>query len=171
VRHAGVSNYSLQGWRVAERALGRPVLSNQVRFSLAQPGPRWDLVPYARERGRVVVAYSPLAQGLLAGHVGADADGHLPAVRRMNPLYRRRALSLAQPLLEALRETAEDHRATPAQIALAWLIGQGNVIAIPGASSVAQLDENAAAAELELSADEQERLTREADRFQAGLRA
>lgn len=171
VRNVGVSNYSLQGWRVAERALGRPVPCNQVRFSLVQPGPRWDLVPYARERGRVVVAYSPLAQGLLAGHVGADADGHLPAVRRMNPLYRARALRLAQPVLAALHEVADAHGATPAQVSLAWLIGQGNVVAIPGASSIAQLEENVAAAELELSGEEQERLTRAADRFQASLRA
>jgi len=45
IRRVGVSNYSLRGWRVAERALGRPVVSDQVRFSLASPSPRWDLVP------------------------------------------------------------------------------------------------------------------------------
>src|SRR5574338_230099 len=67
VRRIGVSNHSLQAWRVAERALGRSIVSDQVRFSLASPSPRWDLVPYARDHGRVVIAYSPLSQGLLAG--------------------------------------------------------------------------------------------------------
>ncbi|HEY1168538.1 MAG TPA: aldo/keto reductase, partial [Candidatus Limnocylindrales bacterium] len=67
VRHVGVSNYSLGRWRAAERGLGHAVLTNQVRFSLATPLPHWELVPYAREQGRVVIAYSPLGQGLLSG--------------------------------------------------------------------------------------------------------
>src|SRR5665811_1941918 len=65
-RHVGVSNYGLGRWRALEICLRRPVISNQVRFSLATPSPRWDLVPYAAERGRLVIAYSPLAQGLFA---------------------------------------------------------------------------------------------------------
>ena len=170
VRHAGVSNYSLKGWRVAERALGRPVLSNQVRFSLASPGARWDLVPYARERGRVVIAYSPLGQGLLGGHVATGSAGRGPGVRRMNPLYRPRALRLAAPLLDEIAAVAAAHRATTAQIALAWLIAHENVVAIPGASSIDQVEENAAAADIVLSAEEHERLTRVADRFDAALR-
>ena len=67
VRHVGVSNHSLGRWRAAERGLGHPVLTNQVRFSLAAPLPHWELVPYAREEERVVIAYSPLGQGLLSG--------------------------------------------------------------------------------------------------------
>ena len=51
VRHVGVSNHSLERWRAAERGLGRPVLTNQVRFSLAAPMPHWELVPYAKEAG------------------------------------------------------------------------------------------------------------------------
>ncbi len=170
VRHAGVSNYSLKGWRVAERALGRTVLSNQVRFSLASPSPRWDLVPYAGERGRVVIAYSPLAQGLLGGHAAGGPNGRGPGVRRMNPLYRPRALRLAAPLLRALAEVAASHGATPAQIALAWLVGHPNVVAIPGASSIEQLEENVAAADIVLDAEEHGRLTWAADRFDASMR-
>ncbi|MBI3746366.1 MAG: aldo/keto reductase, partial [Chloroflexi bacterium] len=66
VRNVGVSNYSLARWRAMERALGRPVVSNQVEFSLARSGPARDLVPYAAAHDRLLIAYSPLAQGLLA---------------------------------------------------------------------------------------------------------
>src|SRR3954471_13571150 len=68
----GVSNYSLNRWRAADAALGRPVISNQVQFSLAHAGPLEDLVPFAEREDRLVVAYSPLAQGLLGGRYGAD---------------------------------------------------------------------------------------------------
>jgi aryl-alcohol dehydrogenase-like predicted oxidoreductase len=172
IRRVGVSNYSLQGWRVAERALGRSVVSNQVQFSLASPSPAWDLVPYARERDRIVIAYSPLAQGLLAGgaDVAGDSDRNGSMARRRNPLAAERGRQRAGPLLAALADIARTHRATPAQVALAWVIGHGNVIAIPGARTIAQLEENAAAADLELGPDECDRLTHEADRLESALR-
>jgi aryl-alcohol dehydrogenase-like predicted oxidoreductase len=169
VRHVGVSNHSLSRWRAAERALGRPVLTNQVRFSLAAPLPHWELVPYAREEKRLVIAYSPLGQGLLSG--GHNLTSPAPAdVRGRNRLFQPRSLRLAEPLLAALRETAAAHGATPAQVALAWLIGHGSVVAIPGAHTVAQLEENIAAAELELSGAEREQLTAEAARFELTVR-
>ena len=68
VRHAGVSNFSLARWEDAERALGRPVMSNQVQYSLVQRKPERELLPYTQRAGRLVIAYSPLAQGLLSGH-------------------------------------------------------------------------------------------------------
>jgi aryl-alcohol dehydrogenase-like predicted oxidoreductase len=169
VRHVGVSNYSLRRWRASEQALGHPILTNQVRFSLAAPLPRWELVPYAREEGRAVIAYSPLGQGLLAGH-HAPHDPAPADVRRRNRLFRPRALAAAQPLLATLREVAAAHGATSSQVALAWLIAHGNVVAIPGASSITQLEENVAAADLELSGVEMERLSTEAARFE-GARA
>jgi len=169
VRQVGVSNHTLGRWRASERGLGRPIRTNQVRFSLASPLPHWELVPYAREEGRLIIAYSPLGQGFLGGghskHSGAPAD-----IRRSSGLFRRRSLELAEPLLGALRGVAAAHAATPAQVALAWLIGQGNVVAIPGARTVAQLEENVAAAELELSAAELAMLTAEAARFDLATR-
>jgi aryl-alcohol dehydrogenase-like predicted oxidoreductase len=165
VRHVGVSNHSLGRWRAAERGLGHPVLTNQVRFSLAAPLPHWELVPYAKEEKRVVIAYSPLGQGLLGG-------GHKPGspaptdIRGRNRLFGPRSLRLAEPLLAALSDAAAAHDATPAQVALAWLIAHGNVVAIPGAHSVAQLETNVAAADLELSGTELDRLTAEAARFE-----
>jgi aryl-alcohol dehydrogenase-like predicted oxidoreductase len=140
-----------------------------VRFSLAAPLPRWELVPYAREEGRAVIAYSPLGQGLLAGH-HAPHDPAPADVRRRNRLFRPRTLAAAQPLLATLREVAAAHGATSSQVALAWLIAHGNVVAIPGASSIAQLEENVAAADLELSGVEMERLSTEVARFE-GARA
>ena len=172
IRRVGVSNHSLRGWRVAERALGRPVVTNQVRFSLASPSARWDLVPYAHDRGRVVLAYSPLAQGLLARTVDeAGRDWTRTAARRRNPLALERNRRRARPLLEALADVAGAHGATPAQVALAWVISHDNVIAIPGARTVAQLEENAAAADIDLSEPERDRLSREADRLEMALRS
>ena len=153
VGEVGVSNYSLARWRSAEAALGSPVLSNQVRYNLVERRPECDLIPYARQTGHVVIAYSPLAQGFLsAGY----ASSSLPAnrMRRRSSVFSEHSFARAEPLLRALSEIAAAHDATPAQIALAWTIREPCVVAIPGASSVAQLEANAAAAELELTAEE-----------------
>jgi aryl-alcohol dehydrogenase-like predicted oxidoreductase len=156
-RQVGVSNHSLERWRSIEHALGRPVISDQVRFSLVVPAPGQELVPYARDSGRVVIAYSPLGQGLLARRDVRDRPND---VRRINRQFSRGGLRRSRPLREAVASIAAAHGATPAQVALAWLVGHGNVIAIPGARTVEQLEENAAAGDLELTPDEQARLTR-----------
>ncbi len=166
VRRVAVSNFGLDGWREAERALGTPVLANQVRFSLLDPAPVRDLVPYAAANGRMVVAYSPLAQGLLAD--GDSTPRRPPRVRAVNPLFRPAARRRAAPLLAATHEIAAAHGATPAQVALAWVIAHPNTIAIPGARTLEQLEQNAAAADLDLSSDEVDRLTAEAEVFARG---
>jgi aryl-alcohol dehydrogenase-like predicted oxidoreductase len=166
-RHVGVSNHGLGRWRALETALRRPVISNQVRFSLASPSPRWELVPYAAERERLIIAHSPLAQGLLAAD---DPAGRRTGARRMNPLFRDEALRRARPLLTAVREIAAAHGATPAQVALAWVIAHPNTAAIPGARTLEQLEQNAAAADLVLTPDELDRLTGKAERFDAAQR-
>ena len=159
----GVSNYSLERWQAADTALGRPVVSNQVRFSLASAGPLEDLVPFAEREGRMVIAYSPLAQGLLGGRYSVD---HRPGgVRATNPLFGTENLRRAEPLLHVLREVADAHDAKPAQVALAWLISQPQVVVIPGASSVEQLESNVAAADLVLTAGELTALTAAARAF------
>ena len=159
----GVSNYSLARWQAADAALGRPVVSNQVQLSLATAGPLADLVPFAEREDRVVIAYSPLAQGLLGGRY--DADHRPGGVRATNPLFGTENLRRVQPLLDVLREVAAAHDAKPAQIALAWLLGLPRVVVIPGASSVEQVEFNAAAAELRLADDEQAALTAAARAF------
>jgi aryl-alcohol dehydrogenase-like predicted oxidoreductase len=164
VGEVGVSNYSLQRWRAAEDALGSPVLSNQVPYSLVARSPEHDLLPYALERGRVVLAYSPLAQGLLSGRYD-PANRPANRVRAANPLFLPANLKRAANLIAALREVAEAHSATPAQIALAWVIRHPAVAAIPGASSVEQLERNAAAADINLTDGECQALAAAADRF------
>jgi aryl-alcohol dehydrogenase-like predicted oxidoreductase len=160
---AGVSNYSLDRWRAADAALGRPVVSNQVQFSLAHAGPLEDLVPFAEREDRVVIAYSPLAQGLLGGRYGVD--NRPGGVRAVNPLFGSENLQRVAPLLAVLREVADAHDARPAQIALAWLLALPRVVVIPGASSVEQVEFNAAAADLDLTDDERTALTDAARAF------
>jgi aryl-alcohol dehydrogenase-like predicted oxidoreductase len=164
VGEVGVSNYPLARWKAAEEALGSRVLSNQVGFSLAAPGPADDLVPYAERTGHVVIAYSPLAQGFLSGRYdGSNRPRN--RVRSFNALFLPVNTERAAGLLRVLHEVADAHDATFAQIALAWLIKSPAVVAIPGASSVAQLESNAAAAEIDLTDDEWEALRDAAVRF------
>jgi aryl-alcohol dehydrogenase-like predicted oxidoreductase len=164
VGEVGVSNYSLARWQAAEQALGGRVLSNQVEYSLVQRQPEEDLLPYAEARGRVVIAYSPLGQGLLGGKYDRD---HRPAggVRAGNPLFLPENLDRATELLGVLRDVAAAHDASPAQVALAWVIRHPAVTAIPGASSVEQLESNVAAADLELTGDEDAALRAASARF------
>ncbi len=159
----GVSNYSLSRWRQADTALGRPVISNQVQFNLAQSAPLADMVPFAERENRMVMAYSPLAQGLLGGKY--SVDNRPGGVRAMNPLFGSENLRRVEPLLSVLREVATAHNARPAQVALAWLLALPQVVVIPGASSVEQLEFNAAAAELELDAGARDALTAAARAF------
>jgi aryl-alcohol dehydrogenase-like predicted oxidoreductase len=160
---AGVSNYSLARWQRADAALGRPVISNQVDFSLARHGALDDLVPFAERENRIVIAYSPLAQGLLGGKYGLN--NRPGGVRAINQLFGTENLRRVEPLLQTLRDVATEVGAKPAQVALAWLISLPNVVAIPGASSVEQLEFNVAAAEIELSAESRDALTQAARAF------
>jgi aryl-alcohol dehydrogenase-like predicted oxidoreductase len=165
VGEVGVSNYSLDRWRAAEAALGGPVLSNQVQYSLVERSPERDLLPYAEAQDRVIIAYSPLAQGLLSGRYHRD---NLPAnrVRGANPLFLPDNIERAGELIGVLRDVADAHGATASQIALAWAIRSPAVTAIPGASSVEQLESNVAAADIDLSDDEDQALRSASDNFQ-----
>jgi aryl-alcohol dehydrogenase-like predicted oxidoreductase len=164
VGEVGVSNYSLDRWRAAEQALGSQVLTNQVRYSLADRSPEQYLLPFAESTGHIVIAYSPLAQGLLSGKYDRD---HRPAnrIRASSPLFLPENLDRAGNLIATLREVADAHTATPAQIALAWVIYHPAVVAIPGASSVGQVESNAAAADIDLTEDEYQALHAAAVRF------
>lgn len=185
VGYAGVSNYSLKRWQAADAALAAAhresaaeasgpapvVLSNQVQYSLVRRGPEAELLPFAERERRLVIAYSPLAQGLLsARHTASD---RMSGVRAGNALFLPENLEAAGPLFAVLREVADAHDATPSQVALAWAIRNPQVAAIPGASSVAQLESNVAAAELALRDDEIAALTSAAEAFRpvTGLRA
>jgi aryl-alcohol dehydrogenase-like predicted oxidoreductase len=160
---AGVSNYSLERWQKADAALGRPVISNQVHFSLAFPKALKNLVPFAEREKRIVIAYSPLEQGLLGGKYGVD--NRPGGIRALNSLFGTENLRRAEPLLQLLRDVATQVGAKPAQVALAWLISYPGVVAIPGASSVEQLEFNVAAADIDLPVASRDALTEAALAF------
>lgn len=163
VRRVGVSNYSLEDWQAAEAALGAPVVANQVRFSLIAPGPARALVPWAAGHDRLVVAYSPIGQGMLAGDpTDAPTDAPVRGFRALNRGHAARVRARIAPLIAVVGDVARAHAATPAQVALAWVLHHPNTVAIVGARTVAQLEENAAAADLALDDAELDRLTQAA---------
>lgn len=164
VDEVGVSNYSLSRWQAAEAAYDARVLANQVQYSLVARDPMAELVPWAQRTGHVILAWSPLGQGLLSGRYSA-AQRPRGGVRSANALFLPENLDAAVPLLDLLREIGAGHDATPAQTALAWLVHQPCVVAIPGASSVEQVESNAAAAEITLADDEFAALTSAAAAF------
>jgi aryl-alcohol dehydrogenase-like predicted oxidoreductase len=157
VDEVGLSGYSVARWRAAEGALGTRILSNQVQYSLAARSPENDLLPFAQANGRIIIAYSPLAQGLLSGRYHG-ANSPTDRVRATSAHFRPDSFARSEQLIKVLREVGAAHAATPAQIALAWVIRHPAVAAIPGASSVEQVESNAAAAEINLSDDEDQAL-------------
>lgn len=162
VRHVGISNMGLAAWQEAETALGGPVLSNQVRYSLAVREAERELLPHAQAQDRLLIAYSPLSQGLLSGRF--DVDTPVPRdVRSRNPLFSTESRLMIRPLLGTLGEVARSKRVSSATVALAWLTRQPNVVAIPGARTLEQLEDNVAAADLELSDEEASALSRASD--------
>jgi aryl-alcohol dehydrogenase-like predicted oxidoreductase len=139
------------------------VFSNQVSFNLVDRRPLQGMVEWAAATDRVVIAYSPLAQGLLSGRYDAE---HRPTAMRANlPAFLPENLDRARLLIGTLRDIAASHEATAAQVALAWVISHPNVVAIPGASTTAQLQRNAEAADLELSVEDKRRLMDAADAY------
>jgi aryl-alcohol dehydrogenase-like predicted oxidoreductase len=164
IGEVGVSNYSVPRWRAAERALGGRILSNQVPYSLVDRRPEDDLLPFAEECGRIIIAFSPLAHGLLSGRYH-KRNPPTDRVRATSVHFRPETFARTEKLMEVLREVAAAHAATPAQIALAWVIRHPAVTAIPGASSVEQLESNAAAAEIDLAPDEDQALRAVSSRF------
>jgi aryl-alcohol dehydrogenase-like predicted oxidoreductase len=133
------------------------VLSNQVRFSLVHRDPDRELVPWAQREGRIVIAYSPLGQGLLSGRYQSSTPANF---RRFRGDFSASARARSEPVIAALRDIGSAHGVSPAQVALAWLVRKSNVVAIPGASSIRQVEENAAAADIVLSDEEVARLDR-----------
>ncbi|HKI86910.1 MAG TPA: aldo/keto reductase [Thermoanaerobaculia bacterium] len=168
IRAVGVSNFSARRMRAAARALARhgiALASNQVRYSLLDRRiERNGVLDAARELGVSIIAYSPLAQGLLSGRYHADPEAvrRLTGPRRMLPAFHRRGLVKTRPLIDGLSTIASAHGATAAQVALAWTVQfhRESIFAIPGATSAVQARDNAASMELELSADELSHLDR-----------
>ncbi|MDF1500558.1 MAG: aldo/keto reductase [Anaerolineales bacterium] len=163
IRTVGVSNFDEARMRRAHGALaerGIPLAANQMEFSLLNRKIEADgVLDAARELGITIVAYSPLARGLLTGkfHYDPDVLKNTPIGRR---LYLQRMIEKTRPLIDALGSIARSHETTAAQVALNWLIqvhGE-TVVVIPGASSVSQAEEAAAVMGFKLTTDEIDRL-------------
>jgi aryl-alcohol dehydrogenase-like predicted oxidoreductase len=153
VGEVGVSGYSVARWRTAENELHTRVLSNQIAYSLVDRSAEHDLLPFAESRSRMIIAHSPLAQGLLSGRYHENSRPS-DKVRATSGYFRPENIEHTRPLISVMREVAGAHSADPAQIALAWVIRRPCVAAIPGASSIEQLESNVAAAEIQLADDE-----------------
>jgi len=151
IKQVGVSNFTLEQWKQAEEALGSPIISNQVQYHLLNRQAR-NLLSYAHETGKIITAFSPLAQGLLSGKYGVD---NVPQDLRANfGIFNNDSLSRAPAILNVLSEIADHHRSTPAQVALSWLMLDSRVMVIPGARTVQQLESNAEASDLKLTPGE-----------------
>lgn len=145
----GVSNYSAEQMRQAHQLLakrGVPLAVNQVQYSLlARHIEQNGILSTARELGTTILAYSPLAQGLLTGKYTAENYTPPTGARRLNPQFSRSGLEKLAPVIQLLQTIGEKHGRTPAQVALNWLIAQENVIPIPGAKNAKQVEQNAGA--------------------------
>jgi aryl-alcohol dehydrogenase-like predicted oxidoreductase len=160
VRAVGVSNYSAQQLRTAHAALadrGIPLASNQVEYSLLHRAPEVNgVLDACGELGITLIAYQPLAQGVLTGKY---RPGDRPTgIRRFGRYYRRDGLKNAQPVVALLHEIGERYSRTPAQVALRWLIQKENILPIPGAKNGRQAASNAEALSFTLVAGEIEAL-------------
>jgi aryl-alcohol dehydrogenase-like predicted oxidoreductase len=153
IDEVGVSVYGLDRWRGAETALSGRVLSNQVAYNLIDRTAEQDLLPFAESGNRMIIAHSPLAQGLLSGRYH-EADPPRDRYRAGSPYFHPEHLERTRKLIAVMREVASAHSAVPGQIALAWVVRRPCVVAIPGASSVEQLEKNVAAAEIHLTDEE-----------------
>jgi aryl-alcohol dehydrogenase-like predicted oxidoreductase len=159
IRYIGVSNFSVKRLKEAQEALKREeIVSNQVRYNLLDRKIEKDLVPYCRKEGITILAYSPLAQGVLTGKYHKTTPGNL--VRLFGGAFSRSFLMRVEPLLQELEKTAATHGGTIAQSALAWITSREGVVAIAGAKNKVQALENAAAGDIVLTPDEVERLSK-----------
>lgn len=164
IQHAGVSNFSVAQMTEAHRALkshGHALVSNQVRYHLLDRRIEDNgLLSKAEELGISIIAYSPLAQGILTGKFhepGTSVSG----MRRMDPHFRPSALKGSEPLIAALKAMAGKYHVTPGQVALNWLITTpgDRVFAIPGATRVSQAAQNGGAMGWRLSESDRDALS------------
>ncbi len=152
-RAIGLSEMTLDEVRRAQRV--HPVTAVQSEFSLFTREFQADIVPYCGEQGIAFLCHSPLGSGLLSGRYSAPADLSVDDHRAEMPRFAAEPLAANMRLVDMVRSVGERHQATPAQVALAWLLAQGeHVIPIPGTKTARYLDQNVGAAELTLSADE-----------------
>lgn len=154
VRHLGLSEASARTIRRAHAV--HPIAALQTEWSIFERHAEREILPTVRELGIGFVAYSPLGRGLLTGTIASAEDFATDDSRRRRfPRFEGANLAANLAIVDVVRRVANAHRATPAQVALAWLLARGpDVVPIPGTRRTKYLEENAAAAALTLTAQD-----------------
>jgi aryl-alcohol dehydrogenase-like predicted oxidoreductase len=151
VRHLGLSEAAPETIRRAHAV--HPITALQTEYSLWSRDPEDEILPTVRELGIGFVAYSPLGRGFLSGRFRSPGDLPEDDFRRSSPRFQGENFDRNLALVERVEELAGEKDCTPGQLALAWVLGQGDDIApIPGTTTVQHLEENVAALEVELTA-------------------
>lgn len=158
IRAIGVSNFTAA--QIQEAASYGTIVSLQPPYSLFWRMIEKDTLPYCRQNGLSVLAYSPMAQGLLTGKFGPGHQFERGDHRKSNRLFQHDNYVRVQGALRQLRPIAAAYGITLGQLALAWIISQPDTFAIAGARNAAQATENAAAGEVNLSAEDLETIDR-----------
>ncbi len=166
VRHLGISEASAATLRRAHAV--HPVAALQTEYSLFARDPEDDLLPVCRELGIGFVAYSPLGRGFLTGQIRTPEDFAPDDYRRSSPRFMGENFERNLALVGRVLEIAEEQDVTPSQLALAWLLRQGDdIVPIPGTKRVRYLEENLAAADIDLGDDDLARIEEVAPRGSA----
>jgi len=153
VRYLGLSEASAETIRRAHAT--HPITAVQSEYSLWTRDPEDEVLATIRELGIGLVAYSPLGRGFLTGQIRSLSDLPEDDWRRTNPRFQEQALQENLQLADRVVELARQRSITPAQLALAWVMAKGeDIVPIPGTKSPQRIEENAAAAELALSAQD-----------------
>jgi aryl-alcohol dehydrogenase-like predicted oxidoreductase len=157
VRYLGLSEAAPDTIRRANET--HPISALQTEFSLWEREPLDELIPLCRELGIGFVPYSPLGRGFLTGRFRSTSDFGEGDFRSNDPRMGEENIDENLGIVEAVELIANEKRVTPAQLALAWVLRQGDDIApIPGTRRRTRLEENAGAADVELTDDDLERL-------------
>jgi aryl-alcohol dehydrogenase-like predicted oxidoreductase len=160
IRHIGLSEASAETIRRAHAV--HPITALQSEYSLWTRDPEDEVLPTCRELGIGFVAYSPLGRGFLAGRFSSPDDLEEGDFRRTGPRFTGDNLQANLRLAEKVKEIAAEKDVTPAQLAIAWLLAQGDdIVPIPGTKRRAYLEQNAAAVDVELTQDDLARIDAE----------
>ncbi len=168
IRHIGISNFGLKRFQKAQSKMNKfSIEVDQLNYSMAKSRVKNEFLPYAEAHKVTVMAYSPLGQGYLTGKY--TPHNSPKGTRRRNRLFRESNFKRGAPLLEEMKIIAQEKNITMSQLALSWLIQNKQVIAIPGAKSLSQLEENAQAGDVSLSRQEIDQLNVQVDQFKPKL--
>jgi len=167
VRHIGLSEAAPNTLRRAAKV--HPIAALQTEYSLWTRDPEEEVLATCRELGIGFVAYSPLGRGFLAGQIKKFEDLAADDYRRLSPRFQGDNFQKNLDLVEEVQEIAREKKCQPSQLALAWVLAQGDdIIPIPGTKRRKYLEENAAALDLKLTPDDLGRLS---EAFPSGVAA